>query len=222
MKIYTTAPLEDPREARRTFRELEDIGYDGAFSFEAKHDPFLPLVLAAEHTQRLQLGTAVAIAFARNPMNLANLAYGIQLISEGRFLLGLGSQVAPHIRNRFSMPWSEPARRMRELILAIKAIFARWEGQAELAFEGDFYRHTLMIPAFDPGPNVDSNPQSPKGSSSLALAPGARGAWPAAMDEGTGAMPEPSRSKTAQGSSGPVANSHGVTVCSGRVNASGS
>ncbi len=153
MKIYTTAPLEDPREARRTFRDLEDIGYDGAFSFEAKHDPFLPLVLAAEHTQRLQLGTAVAIAFARNPMNLANLAYGIQLISEGRFLLGLGSQVAPHIRNRFSMPWSEPAKRMRELILAIKAIFARWEGQAELAFEGDFYRHTLMIPAFDPGPN---------------------------------------------------------------------
>ena len=153
MKIYTTAPLEDPREARRTFRELEDIGYDGGFSFEAKHDPFLPLVLAAEHTQRLQLGTAIAIAFARNPMNLANLAYGLQLISQGRFLLGLGSQVAPHIRNRFSMPWSEPAKRMREIILAIKAIFARWEGQAELNFEGQFYRHTLMIPAFDPGPN---------------------------------------------------------------------
>ncbi|MEZ4280201.1 MAG: TIGR03617 family F420-dependent LLM class oxidoreductase [Myxococcota bacterium] len=153
MKIYTTAPLEDPREARRTYAQLEEIGYDGAFSFEAKHDPFLPLVLAAENTRRLRLGTAVAIAFARNPMNLANLAYGVQLISEGRFLLGLGSQVAPHIRNRFSMPWSEPARRMRELILAIKAIFARWEGRAELDFRGDFYRHTLMIPAFDPGPN---------------------------------------------------------------------
>lgn len=153
MKIYTTAPLEDPREARHLYGHLEEIGYDGAFSFEAKHDPFLPLVLAAEHTRRLRLGTAVAIAFARNPMNLANLAYGLQLISQGRFLLGLGSQVAPHIRNRFSMPWSEPARRMRELILAIKAIFARWEGRAELAFQGDFYRHTLMIPAFDPGPN---------------------------------------------------------------------
>ena len=153
MKIYTTAPLEDPREARHTFRALEEIGYDGAFSFEAKHDPFLPLVLAAEHTQRLQLGTAVAIAFARNPMNLANLAYGLQLLSQGRFMLGLGSQVGPHIRNRFSMPWSEPAKRMREIILAIKAIFARWEGQAALAFEGEFYRHTLMIPAFDPGPN---------------------------------------------------------------------
>jgi probable F420-dependent oxidoreductase len=153
MKIYTTAPLEDPREARHVYPALEEIGYDGAFSFEAKHDPFLPLALAAEHTRRLQLGTAVAIAFARNPMNLANLAYGLQLISQGRFLLGLGSQVGPHIKNRFSMPWSEPAKRMREVILAIKAIFARWEGRAELAFQGEFYRHTLMIPAFDPGPN---------------------------------------------------------------------
>ena len=153
MKIYTTAPLEDPREARNIYPALEEIGYDGAFSFEAKHDPFLPLALAAEHTRHLQLGTAVAIAFARNPMNLANLAYGLQLITQGRFLLGLGSQVGPHIKNRFSMPWSEPAKRMREVILAIKAIFARWEGQAELAFQGEFYRHTLMIPAFDPGPN---------------------------------------------------------------------
>lgn len=153
MKIYTTAPLEDPREARTSFRHLEEIGYDGAFSFEAKHDPFLPLVLAAENTKQLTLGTAIAIAFARNPMNLANLAYGVQSISGGRFLLGLGSQVRPHIQNRFSQPWSKPARRMREIVLAIKAIFARWEGQAELDFEGEFYRHTLMIPAFDPGPN---------------------------------------------------------------------
>ena len=153
MKIYTTAPLEDPREAGEAFRHLEEIGYDGAFSFEAKHDPFLPLVLAAQSTHRLRLGTAIAIAFARNPMNLANLAYGLQSISEGRFVLGLGSQVRPHIQNRFSMPWSRPARRMREIVLAIKAIFARWEGQAELDFEGEFYRHTLMIPAFDPGPN---------------------------------------------------------------------
>jgi probable F420-dependent oxidoreductase len=153
MKIYTTAPLEDPREAGRDFRHLEEIGYDGAFSFEAKHDPFLPLVLASQSTERLILGTAIAIAFARNPMNLANLAYGVQSISGGRFILGLGSQVRPHIQNRFSMPWSKPAARMREIVLAIKAIFARWEGEAELDFEGEFYRHTLMIPAFDPGPN---------------------------------------------------------------------
>jgi probable F420-dependent oxidoreductase len=153
VKVYTTAPLEDPRDARTTFPHLEEIGYDGAFSFEAKHDPFLPLVLAAEHTAHLRLGTAVAIAFARNPMNLANLAYGVQVISGGRFILGLGSRVRPHIEHRFSMPWSRPAARMREIALAIKAIFDTWEGEAKLDFRGEFYRHTLMIPAFDPGPN---------------------------------------------------------------------
>jgi probable F420-dependent oxidoreductase len=153
MKIYTTAPLEDPREARMAFPRLEEIGYDGAFTFEAKHDPFLPLVLAAEHTRQLRLGTAIAIAFARNPMNLANLAYGMQAICEGRFVLGLGSQVRPHIEKRFGMPWSRPAARMRELVQAIRAIFDAWEGKAELDFRGEIYRHTLMLPAFDPGPN---------------------------------------------------------------------
>jgi len=153
MKVYTTAPLEDPREARTSYRHLEEIGYDGAFSFEAKHDPFLPLVLASENTTHLTLGTAIAIAFARTPMTLANAAYGLQSISGGRFIMGLGSQVRPHIQNRFSMPWSKPAKRMREIVMAMKAIFARWEGVAELDFEGEFYRHKLMIPAFDPGPN---------------------------------------------------------------------
>lgn len=153
MKIYTTAPLEDPRTARTSFRRFEEIGYDGAFSFEAKHDPFLPLVLGAETTEHLRLGTAIAIAFARNPMNLANLAYGLQSISAGRFILGLGSQIRPHIQKRFSMPWSSPAKRMREITLALKAIFACWEGQGELDFRGEFYQHTLMIPAFNPGPN---------------------------------------------------------------------
>jgi probable F420-dependent oxidoreductase len=140
MKVYTTAPMEDPRDARTTFPHLEAIGYDGAFSFEAKLDPFLPLVLAAEHTTRLRLGTAVAIAFARNPMNLANLAYGVQTVSEGRFVLGLGSQVKPHIEHRFSMPWSRPAARMREIVLAIKAIFDTWEGRAKLDFRLSFPR----------------------------------------------------------------------------------
>ncbi len=153
MEVYTTAPLEDPRDAATIFPRLEEIGYDGAFSFEAKHDPFLPLVLAADRTKHLKLGTAIAIAFARNPMNLANLAYGLQAISEGRFVLGLGSQVKPHIEKRFSMTWSRPAARMREMVLAIRAIFAAWEGTQPLRFEGEFYRHTIMIPAFDPGPN---------------------------------------------------------------------
>ncbi len=153
MKVYTTAPLEDPRDARTAYTHLEEIGYDGAFSFEAKHDPFLPLVLAAENTTKLRLGTAIAIAFARNPMNLANLAYGVQSISGGRFMLGLGSQVRPHIEKRFSMEWSKPAARMREIVLAIRAIFDCWEGKAPLDFRGEFYTHTIMIPAFDPGPN---------------------------------------------------------------------
>lgn len=152
-QVYTTAPMEDPRDARETFRYLEEVGYDGAFSFEAKLDPFLPLTLAAEHTRTLRLGTAIAIAFARNPMNLANLAHGLQAISGGRFLLGLGSQVKPHIEKRFSMEWSKPAARMREMVMAIKAIFACWEGDKPLAFDGEFYRHTIMIPAFNPGPN---------------------------------------------------------------------
>lgn len=153
MKIYTTAPLEDPRKARTIYKELEDIGYDGAFSFEAKHDPFLPLAVAAEHTQNIRLGTGIAIAFARNPMNLANLGYDMQSISGGRFVLGLGSQVKPHIEKRFSSTWSHPAERMGEIVTAIKAIWNCWEGKAPLKFEGRFYTHTIMIPAFNPGPN---------------------------------------------------------------------
>jgi probable F420-dependent oxidoreductase len=153
MRIYTTAPLEDPREARTLYAELEEIGYDGAFSFEAKHDPFLPLAVAAEHTSRIQLGTAIAIAFARNPMNLANLAYDLQVLTGGRFLLGLGSQVRPHIEKRFSSAWGRPAARMREIVVAVRAIFDAWEGRAPLDHRGDYYTHTIMIPAFDPGPN---------------------------------------------------------------------
>ena len=153
MRVYTPAPMEDPRDARTLFPRFEQIGYDGAFSFEAKLDPFLPLAAAAEHTRRLELGTAVAIGFARNPMNLASLAHGLQTLSAGRFKLGLGTQVRPHVESRFSMPWARPVARLREMTLAIRAILARWEGSAELRFEGEFYRHTLMIPAFDPGPN---------------------------------------------------------------------
>ena len=153
MKIYTTAPLEDPREARTLYKELEEIGYDGGFSFEAKHDPFLALAVASEHTDNIRLGTAIAIAFARNPMNLANLGYDMQVISGGRFVLGLGTQVKPHIEKRFSSTWSKPAARMREIVVAIRAIWDAWEGNSDLNFEGEFYTHKIMIPAFNPGPN---------------------------------------------------------------------
>jgi probable F420-dependent oxidoreductase len=104
------------------------------------------------------LGTGIAVAFARNPMNLAMLANDLQTMSNGRFMLGLGSQIKPHIEKRFSMPWSHPAPRMRELILAMRAIWASWADGSRLAFRGEFYRHTLMTPMFDPGPNPYGNP----------------------------------------------------------------
>jgi probable F420-dependent oxidoreductase len=133
--------------------DLESLGYDGMYTFEGPHDPFFPLLLAGEHTERIELITAVAIAFARTPMTLANVAYDLQLASKGRFILGLGTQIKPHIERRFSMPWSRPAARMREFVLALRAIWASWHERAPLDFRGEFYTHTLMTPFFDPGPN---------------------------------------------------------------------
>jgi len=153
---FLTATLD---ETPRVARELEQLGYDGAFTAETAHDPFLPLLLAAEHTDRLELSTGIAVAFARNPMNLATIGYDLQAYSGGRFILGLGSQIKPHIEKRFSMPWSQPAARMRELILAMRAIWACWNDGAALDFRGEFYRHTLMTPFFTPGPNPHGNPK---------------------------------------------------------------
>jgi probable F420-dependent oxidoreductase len=158
MRIATTVPTEDPRRAGDLFAEVERVGYDSGFSFESKHDPFLPLALASQTTHTLRLGTAVAIGFARNPMVLANVGWDLQQLTAGRFVLGLGSQIRPHIEKRFSETWSRPAARMRELVLAIRAIWDGWEGGAPLKFEGEFYRHTLMTPAFDPGPNPHGPP----------------------------------------------------------------
>ena len=153
-----TVPTEDLADARTIYRALEEVGYDRAFSFEAKHDPFIPLAVAAEHTSTIELGTALAIAFARTPMTLANAGWDLQAVTGGRFSLGLGSQIRPHIEQRFSMPWSHPAARMRELVLAIRAIWDTWQNGAPLRFEGDFYTHTRMIPAFDPGPTPHGPP----------------------------------------------------------------
>ena len=140
-------------------RELEELGYDGAFSAETSHDPFFPILLAAEHTERLELATGIAVAFARNPMTLANIGYDLQAYSKGRFILGLGSQIQAHIEKRFSMPWSQPAARMRELILAMRGIWACWNDGEKLDFRGEFYRHTLMTPFFNPGPNPYGAPR---------------------------------------------------------------
>jgi len=134
-------------------KSLEDAGYDGVWSAETSHDPFFPLLVAAQHTERMQLGTGIAVAFARNPMTLAQIAWDLQAYSEGRFMLGLGSQIKPHITKRFSMPWSHPAPRMREMVLAIRAIWDCWNNGTKLDFQGDFYTHTLMTPFFNPGAN---------------------------------------------------------------------
>jgi probable F420-dependent oxidoreductase len=131
-------------------QELEAAGYSGAWTAETAHDPFFPLLLGAEHTERLELGTSIAVAFARNPMTLANIGWDLQSYSKGRFILGLGSQIKPHITKRFSMEWSHPAARMREMIMAIRAIWDTWENGTPLAFRGDFYTHTLMTPFFTP------------------------------------------------------------------------
>ncbi|HJR24666.1 MAG TPA: LLM class F420-dependent oxidoreductase, partial [Acidimicrobiales bacterium] len=143
----------DLRSVGKAARAQEEQGYDGLWSAETAHDPFFPLLLASQETERVELGTGIAVAFARNPMNLAQVAWDLQAASGGRFILGLGSQIKPHITKRFSMPWSQPAARMREMILAIRAIWASWNEGTKLDFRGDFYTHTLMTPFFNPGPN---------------------------------------------------------------------
>lgn len=159
MHVSITVPTEDLGQVRTLYPELERLGYDRAFSFEAKHDPFVPLAVAGEHTTSIELGTAIAIAFARTPMTLANTAWDLQTVTGGRFVLGLGSQIRPHIEQRFSMPWSRPTARMRELVAGIRAIWDSWEHGTPLQFDGDFYTHTRMIPAFDPGPNAYGRPR---------------------------------------------------------------
>jgi probable F420-dependent oxidoreductase len=159
LKVDGAILVQNPADAGPAARRLEQAGYDGGFSLEGPHDPFLPLLVAAGQTERLELATAVAIAFARNPMLLANLGYDLQLHSKGRFVLGLGSQIRPHIEKRYSMRWSKPAARMREMVLAIRAIWKCWQEGAGLDFRGEFYTHTLMPPLFNPGPNPHGLPK---------------------------------------------------------------
>ncbi len=131
---------------------VERQGYDGCWAGEINHDPFLPVLMAAEHTSRLEVGTSIAVAFARNPMTVANLGWDLQAYSAGRFNLGLGSQVRAHVEKRFSMPWSHPVRRMREFVDALRAIWTCWRDGTRLRFRGEFYTHDLMTPMFTPEP----------------------------------------------------------------------
>jgi len=153
MKIDASLITRDHLDAGKLAANFENEGYDGVYTFEGPHDPFLPLSIACGTTSTIDLMTSVAIGFARNPMILANLGYDLQLMSKGRFTLGLGSQIKPHIEKRFSMPWSSPAKRMGEMVAAIKAIWNAWQFQEPLNFRGEFYSHTLMTPFFNPGEN---------------------------------------------------------------------
>ena len=163
MKIDTMlAGLEDaPAHARR----LEQLGVDGTFTFEGPHDVFTPLILAAGATSTLELGTNVAIAFPRNPVQLAHQAYDLQLLSRGRFGLGLGSQIRAQVEKRYGATFDRPIARMREMVGALRAIFATWETGDRLDFRGDFWSHTLMPPLFNPGPNPYGTPPFPWGVS---------------------------------------------------------
>ncbi|MFB9336015.1 TIGR03617 family F420-dependent LLM class oxidoreductase, partial [Actinoplanes octamycinicus] len=159
MLVDFSAPVAaSPAEAEAAAVSAEQVGYDGFGAAETKHDVFTTLALVARATERITLQSGIAVAFARNPMTVAVLANDLQLISEGRFRLGLGSQVKPHIERRFAMPWSRPAARMEEFVAAIRAIWHAWATGERLLFRGEFYKHTLMTEFFDPGPNPHGNP----------------------------------------------------------------
>ena len=146
---------EDFKAIPRRAQELEEAGIQALYSSEVAREPFLPLMLAAEHTRKPDLMTSIAVAFSRSPMTLAAVAHELNAYSGGRFVLGLGSQVKSHVLWRFNMPWSKPAARMKEMIQALHAIWDSWyEGKA-LDFRGEFYTHTLMTPRFMPG-NIEA------------------------------------------------------------------
>ena len=130
----------------------ESLGFAGLWTSETKHDSFLPLAVAANNTKRLDLGTSIAIAFSRSPMTMAQISWDLQDLSDGRFILGLGTQVKAHIERRFSMPWGRPAARLEDYILALRAIWRSFQTKEPLDYKGEFYQHTLMTPFFNPGP----------------------------------------------------------------------
>jgi probable F420-dependent oxidoreductase len=152
---YASTVIEAAEGAARAERD----GYDRWWVAETQIDPFLACAVAAERTGTVELSTAIAVAFARNPMTVGLQANDLQTLSGGRFVLGLGSQIKPHITNRYSMAWSKPAARMREFVLAVRAIWTCWATGGRLNFRGDFYTHTLMTPFFNPGPNPHGNPR---------------------------------------------------------------
>lgn len=150
MRVATTIPQADLRQVAPAVRAIEQDGYAIAYALENKHDPFLPLAIAAVETERVELATGIAIAFSRSPMVVANAAWDLNEASRGRFVLGLGTQIKAHNERRFSVPWTAPAPRMREYVQALRAIWRCWKFGEKLAFEGQHYKFSLMPPNFVP------------------------------------------------------------------------
>ena len=146
--LLSTSLHDVPAEAKRA----EEMGFDALWTAETSHDPFLPLVLAAEHTTRIKLGTSIAVAFPRSPMVLAQIGWDLQEQSRGRFILGLGTQVKGHNQRRFGVKWEQPGPKLREMIQMIHAIWDCWQNRTPPNFQGKFYNFTLMTPFFNPGP----------------------------------------------------------------------
>src|SRR5262245_48237198 len=142
----------DMRDVAAIAQAADAIGFAGLWSVETKHNSFFPLLIAAEHSERLELGTAVAIAFPRSPMVMAQIAWDLQGFSRGRFILGLGTQVRAHIERRYGMTWEAPAAKLRDYLQALRAIWHSWQTGAKLDYRGTFYEHSLMTPFFNPGP----------------------------------------------------------------------
>jgi probable F420-dependent oxidoreductase len=153
MKVDLMCMRPQMGEMAALAKQAEELGYSALLAAETGHEPFMPLALAAEHTERLQLGTCVAVALSRSPVHLAHAGHDLQRFSKGRFILGIGSQVRGHIEKRFSSPFSQPTERMKDVINAIRAVWRCWNDGEPLNYEGPFYRHTLMTPFFSPEPN---------------------------------------------------------------------
>lgn len=152
MRVTSSIPLGDWRKVAAAAKREEALGVDVLMTSEIQHDPFVPLAFAALATERVELTTAIAVAFPRSPMVVANLGWDLQKNSGGRFVLGLGSQVRGHNVRRFSVPWGPPVPRLREYVQALRAIWRCWELGEKLEFEGEHYRFTLMTPEFAPAP----------------------------------------------------------------------
>ncbi|MCA8927057.1 MAG: TIGR03617 family F420-dependent LLM class oxidoreductase [Alphaproteobacteria bacterium] len=142
----------DAREVPAQAQRFEALGFDGVWTFEAAHDPFLPLVLAAAATEKLEIGTNITVAFARSPFAVAQTAWDLQKASGGRFNLGLGTQVRAHVERRFSMPFDRPAARITDYIRCVRAVWDTFQTDARPAYDGEFYRFRLINPFFNPGP----------------------------------------------------------------------